>query len=469
MEKTLSRRNFLRFTGMAAGAAALTACVPTPTPVPAAGEATAAPTAAEVTASAAVAGEAVTLRFRSWVSGQTSPLDQAWYDWLTEHYSQDFNGSKIEFEFVPFGAEYIQKLLADAAAGSPPDLMDSSIIWARDFYDRGVLLELNEYLANVPEMQPDQYYGESTNIYRSKGGVYYGIPYWGPDSEVIATNAKLFKEAGLDPDGKDIVTWDDFVNAAKVLTKTEGDEIVQAGYMVPSFRYIEPFGTWMYTNGGALHDDEITKPTFNNDKGVQVMQLHEDLLNKEKVSLPISPERQDLELYLQGKVGMMLWGTWSPTYIAGNAPEGFDYRLILFPKGPQGDGKKLATTWSNMMVIPAKTKNPKAAFELAKYVSTPPNVITRFELSNRSAPIKALYESEAWKKQLEKFPALAMIPKAAEVGGVYPFFPFFTEANDAIGTELEQIQLGQKSIEEGLAEAERKVTEVIARRTTTIG
>ncbi|MGQ9555844.1 MAG: twin-arginine translocation signal domain-containing protein, partial [Anaerolineae bacterium] len=43
MEKSLSRRNFLRFAGITVGTAALAACVPTPAPAPAGGEATAAP------------------------------------------------------------------------------------------------------------------------------------------------------------------------------------------------------------------------------------------------------------------------------------------------------------------------------------------------------------------------------------------------------------------------------------------
>ena len=49
---------------------------------------------------------------------------------------------------------------------------------------------------------------------------------------------------------------------------------------------------------------------------------------------------------------------------------------------------------------------------------------------------------------------------------MYPYFPFYTEANDAIGTELEYVMLGQKSVKEGLAQAEQNVRDVIARRTS---
>jgi multiple sugar transport system substrate-binding protein len=448
----VSRRRFLALSGAITGSMLAAACTTATAPVPAVGD-------------TAPATEAVKLRFRTWVSSATSPLDGAWYDWLTEHFSEDHEGSSIEFEFVPFGTEYIQKLLADVAAGSPPDLLDSSIIWARDFYDRGVLLELNDFLNLEPELAPDKFYGETTNLYRSKGNSFYGIPYWGPDSSVIAINSTLFEEAGLDPQGADIQSWDDFVEVAQQLTKREGDEVVQAGWIVGSMRYIEGFASWLYSNGGALHNPDITEPTFNNERAVQVLQFQLNLLNEHRVSFPISPEDQDLQLFVQGKAAMLHWGTWSPTYLAGNAPEDFKYWLIFFPPGPGGDGPRV-TTWSNMIVIPQDSEQPEMAFELANYCASPPNVITRFELSNRSTPLKALYESEEWQVQVEKTPALGQIPAAAELGGIYPFFPIFTEANDAIGIELEQVMLGKKGIEAALAAAEEKIIEILARRAT---
>ncbi len=69
-------------------------------------------------------------------------------------------------------------------------------------------------------------------------------------------------------------------------------------------------------------------------------------------------------------------------------------------------------------------------------------------------------------KCLQRAPQREVTIPAAEAGGVYPFFPFFTEANDAIGIELQQVMTAGKDPQEALDEAERKVNEVIARRTT---
>ena len=208
MKRTaMSRRQFLGWMGATAGATVLAAC--------------AAPVAPETggVAQAPGAAEKPTLRYRTWHSRGQSEGDSAWYDWLSENYTD----ASLEYEFVPFGSEYIQKVLADSAAGTPPDLLHSSIIWAREFYDRGVLLELDDFIADVPELAPDQFYGDATNRYRSKDGKYYGVPWEGPDSAIIAVNSTMLAEAGYDPQGADIQTWDDFTEAAIAMTKMDGN------------------------------------------------------------------------------------------------------------------------------------------------------------------------------------------------------------------------------------------------------
>lgn len=451
-QNALNRRQFLKMAGLTAGVMAIAACA-----------APAAPSAPGTTAAdAGAAAEGVTLRYRSWHAPAQSEGDAAWYEWLSENYTN----ATIEYENVPFGAEYIQKVLADSAAGTPPDLLHSSIIWAREFYDRGVLLDLDDYIANVPELAPDQFYGEATNTYRSKDGKYYGVPWEGPDAEILAVNSTLLEAAGYDPQGADIKTWDNLIEAAQAMTKREGDQVTQAGYLVPNLREIQYFNSLLVSNGGAMHDEDITQATFNNEQGLQVLQLQLDMLNTHKVSFPISPgaERQDDQLFMQGKVGIVHSGTWATAQYQDQKDEDFKYWFIILPQGPNGNGKA-GTTWSNMFVLPKGTPNPDAAWDLMNYCTTPPVVVTRFEISTRTTPHKAIFESEKWTEVLQTVPQKAVIIPAAEAGGVYPFFPFFTEANDAIGIELEQVVTGSKDPQEALNEAERKVNEVIARRT----
>jgi len=446
----LNRRQFLKMAGMTLGTVALAACAaPAPGGAPAAGGA------------AAPAAAGVTLRYRTWHAPAQAPGDAAWYDWLTKNYT----ANKIEYEYVPFGADYIQKVLADSAAGTPPDLLHSSIIWAREFYDRHVLLDLDDYIAKVPELAPDQFYGEATNAYRSKDGKYYGVPWEGPDAEVLAVNSTLLEKAGRDPHGADLKTWDDLVEAAKAMTVRNGDEVTTAGYLVPDFRYIQSFNSMLVADGGAMSDEGFTKATFNNEQGLAVCKFEAAMMYEHKVSFPISPDRQGQEdnLFMQGKVGIYHSGTWATAQYQAQKSEDFKYWFIIIPQGPSGAGKA-GTTWSNMFVLPKGTPNPDAAWDLMKYCTTPPVVITRFELSTRTTPHKAIFASDKWKELLKTLPQKDIIISAAEAGGVYPFFPFFTEAEDAIGIEMQEILTSQRDPQEALTAAEAKVNEVIARR-----
>lgn len=443
----LNRRQFLKMAGLTLGTMALASCA-----VPAA------PAGSEAEAPAAAGA---TLRYRTWHAPAQSEGDAAWYEWLSENYT----AATIEYETVPFGAEYIQKVLADSAAGTPPDLLHSSIIWAREFYDRDVLLDLDDYIADVPDLAPDQFYGEATNSYRSKDGKYYGVPWEGPDAEILAVNSTLLEEAGYDPQGADIKTWDDLVDIAQALTIRDGDTVTRAGYLAPNLREIQYFNSLLVSNGGAMHNEEITEPTFNNEQGLQVLQMQLAMQNEHNVSFPISPERQDEQLFMQGQAAIIHAGTWSTAQFQDQKAEEFQYWFVIIPQGPQGNGRA-GTTWSNMFVLPKGTPNPDAAWDLLQYCTTPPVVVTRFEISTRTTPHKAIFESEKWAEVLQTAPQKEIMIAAAEAGGVYPFFPFFTEANDAIGIELEQVVTGSKDPQEALNEAERKVAEVIARRTS---
>ncbi|HEV8633697.1 MAG TPA: extracellular solute-binding protein [Chloroflexota bacterium] len=425
--------------------------------------ATAKPAEAKPTAAApAGAKEGATLTVWDWWNPSQAKSLGDWFDWVSQSFAQKKSGTKVEFQFVPFGTEYVQKLLAAFAAGNPPDAYHSSIIWARDFYDRGVLTELDAFLAQTPELAPDKFFGVS-NFYRTTKGKTFGVPMEGPDSNVILINTKIFKEAGLDPQGENIKTWDDFAETARKLTKRDGSgSITQAGWLVQDWRGIEGFATWTYANGGQIQDQDQTKALFDGDNALQALQLQIDLLNKHKVSLPISPERQDAQQFMQGKAAMVNWGTWSPNYIKDNAPKEFEYWMIPIPKGPLGQ-RPAVTTWMNMVVVPKKIKNVDLSWEFAKHFSVLDTQVQRLKMLDRVAPLKGFFETQDWKTREKEAPVLSVVPKVAEMGGPYPLFRKFTESNDALGPLLQAAILGQTEPKQALNEGSKKVNEILAR------
>lgn len=473
----LSRRRFLLSGAALTGSALLLqACSgATPSPGPGAAPKATEPAAAPKTGAPAVtpttppkpaaakpaAQEATTLAVWDWWNPSQAKSLGDWFNWVSESFAQKQPGVTVEFLFVPFGTEYVQKLLASFASGTPPDALHSSIVWARDFYDRGVLLELDDYLRQTPELAPDKFYGVS-NFYRTTKGKTFGIPMEGPDSNVVLINRKFFEEAGLDPRGETIKTWDDFVEAAVKLTKRDGSgDITQAGWLVSDWRSIEGFATWTYANGGQIQDEEQTKVLFDGDNSLQALQLQIDLLNQHKVSMPIAPERQDTQQFLQGKVAMVNWGTWSPNYIKDNAPADFEYWMLPMPQGPLGS-RQAVTTWMNMVIVPKKVKDSDVSFEFARHFSVLETQIQRLKVLDRVAPLKEFFESAEWKAREQENPVLSVVPKVAELGGPYPLFRKYTECNDALGPLLQAAILGKMEPKQALTEGAQKVNEILA-------
>ena len=114
--------------------------------------------------------------------------------------------------------------------------------------------------------------------FNMEGGKLYGIPDE-MNAHSLYMNNRMFREAGLDPTKDAPKTWDDVVRLSKLLTKREGDRIVQKGW---EMRYAgehwmaRMFLILLYQSGGdALRDG---KPAFNGEAGLRALQVWKTLV-----------------------------------------------------------------------------------------------------------------------------------------------------------------------------------------------
>jgi multiple sugar transport system substrate-binding protein len=128
-DKKLSRRSFLKLTGLIGGAAVIAGCTPPPAPAPAApaapaAKATDAPKAAEPTKAPAVVGAAgtfkgVTVKMHAISGGNYDELYKLIPAWETK------TGAKVEMVFKGNGFETDKRLVQDFAAGT----VDYDVCW----------------------------------------------------------------------------------------------------------------------------------------------------------------------------------------------------------------------------------------------------------------------------------------------------------------------------------------------------
>ncbi|MBV9433975.1 MAG: extracellular solute-binding protein, partial [Hyphomicrobiales bacterium] len=125
------------------------------------------------------------------------------------------------------------KTRAAIKAGKPPAvaLMSANFITQYHIDD---LVEAFDPLVRAEGKAPEEFMGgfwpALVGNARVDGGI-YGVPFQN-STPLLYYNVDAFKEAGLDPD-KPPVTWADWVEDARKLTRREGDKTTRYGIMLP--------------------------------------------------------------------------------------------------------------------------------------------------------------------------------------------------------------------------------------------
>lgn len=375
--KGLSRRDFLRFTGLASVGLIAAACAPSasPTSAPAptekpAGQATEAP------ATAAPAGPKVAIEV--W-HGFTAQDADTFVRLVGQYFTP--NHPNIEVKCTP--DSYEDKLLPAISGGNPPDasfgsVYDAILLWGV----QGALVDLQPLVDKdkmdlgifVPAgLEPLQYKGKT-----------YGLPfvnynvgfYW---------NKTLFKEANLDPE-RPPKDWTELVDYAKKLTKKDSSgNITQLGWMPVRDHYT--LAELALANGGHMFDKANNLITANDPKVVAAMEWDYNLA-KEAGTDQVNAFRTSFvsgdNPFLLGKVAMSIEGDWYVAWSKKTAPD-LNFGTASVPASdPQYYPSNVV--WFNSSVMPAGAKHPDEAWAFLKWLVTDEQLSKEFALSVGNLP-----------------------------------------------------------------------------------
>ncbi len=350
-----SRRTFLKFAGGGAAVLALAACAPSasaPATTGAAGEA----------GSAAPAGEAVKLSVMAF--GQ---IDQPAYQALADAYMKQNPNVTMEATFLPNDENYYAALQAQYAGGSNPDMASMQGWGFQLFADNGAIYGLDKLRA-----RDDFNYAWADNQaikdYTIRNGDTYLVPMQ-VATMVMFYAKKLFDDAGVAYPTDDW-TYDEFVEIAKKLTKTDGST-KQWGYQANGnwFRDIH----WIRGTGKQEFDTLIDPKTstFNQPEIVDIVQqIAGDFYN----TIGISPKPADLDSGAgginAGQSAMKYEGPWwFPQMVTQKMRDegtAIDFDVVLMPK--QQDENRPHRGWAEGLVI-FNTAPEDAAWDSVKFMS----------------------------------------------------------------------------------------------------
>lgn len=252
---------------------------------------------------------------------------------------------------------YQDKLSADAAAGTLPDVMDMGPESAYTLAQAGVLLDVAEA---APDSEGD-YLDKAWEAMTFDGidGGTYGFP-WYLNTGPSFFNTALFEQCGLDPAVLP-ATYNELFDQAGTIAENCTDSS-----MIARMPAIEMFGEY----GVELMNADGTEFTYNNADGVEFVELFRDLyqgagLTEESLN---NLQTAEADEFKSGTLAYLPGSSYTLNDLAETAPEVYE-KLAVGPR----INNAAPNMYIESLVVNATSDNTATAVAFARFVTDAEN------------------------------------------------------------------------------------------------
>lgn len=391
------------------------------------------------------------------------PDEQTAYKNVVKKFEDDHPGVKVKI-IVTAADQYATKLKAAITGNKMPDVFYFESGDLKAYVNSGILLNLTPYLDKNKNVDLNNIWKYGVDLYRYDGnmagqGDIYGMPKdVGPFA--LGYNKTMFEKEGIPlPDKDKPMTWDEFVDINKKLTKdTNGDG--KPDQYGSGFNVNWALQSFVWSNGADWIDDTKTKVTIDDPKFAEALQYFADLQNVHKVT-PSIEDSQTLDTYqrwMKGEMGFFPVGPWDmSTY--ETLP--FDYDLIPYPAG--STGKSATWTGSLGIGVSSKSKAPEEAVELVNYLTASREGME--QLVNAKVQIPNLIDmANEWAKDTSTKPANKeeFLQIVEDYGRVLPgHYTYNAEWYNLFFTDIQPVLDGKITAEQYVKEEQPKMQKLL--------
>ena len=349
MSNKLSRRDFLKLSVMASGAAALAACAPN--------------VVTGTSAPGVVGTKKLVFSSYTW-GGYEEAINKVIDSWLA---TQPAGSVEVERQYADQSA-YWEKVQTQVAAGTPPDCGMADFGRLLSYAKNGTLLNITDMVKNASDLSLDKMMPGALAQYRWKegdfdtgasDGDYYGLPA-DAQAQVFAYNKKMFDAASVAYPTDDW-TWDDLRAAAIKLTDPAKE---QFGFFMDINEGPLQRQYWLKSAGASLFSADYKKSAISSPETTEAFTWLWNLIWKDKAAMgPI--QNMANTPFMDRKVAMTVAGIWWATEF-NKGLDADEWDAALLPKHPK-TGKRTMTLESDGFWVFKGAKEPELAFNLVKY------------------------------------------------------------------------------------------------------
>lgn len=325
------------------------------------------------------------------------------YKEVISQFEKDHPGWKVNWEHYQW-PDMRTKLLADFAAGNPPDLVEEPGGWVQEFALAGNLKSLQPYVdADGKSFGFPADWQPYTVKRNSIKGEVYGVQLH-LTCILVFYNKEMFADAKIK---EPPTTWEEFLAAAQATTKNNVFGFIpnsSADYSWP----------WLLQDQVRYYDPKTNTIPMANDAAYEAMQYQADLIHKQKVA-PVPSTGSDYlaprQIFAARRAAMMLTGPWDiKTLLTGTPDLQWDIAQALTHK------VQATSAAGTSLMIPKAAKNPDLAWDLLKrFVALDVEVAVTKE-ANQTMPRKSWSEQPAIKANDRIAPFSKGLSYAQDVG-----------------------------------------------------
>lgn len=370
---------------------------------------------------------------------------------IIEEFERDNAGIKVDWVMTP-NKEYPDKLKVSLAGGEDIDVF--AIASAQELagiIDMDQAMVLDELiLKNKFDVVP---YGATIEQVKLNGKI-YGLPST-KVAFILYYNKTLFKKLNV-PEPKQDMTWNEYVELSKKLTRGEGADKIWGSFMHPwEHLWCMP----ALQKGKTVLDDNLTE--F---KKAMELRYQMQMIDKSEMSWAesVSTKAHHRDIFAKGNTGMIIAGPWMVGILENFKKEGkINFEYDIAPP-PHPEGVPAGTTHGGVgtIVINPRTKNVDEAWKFISYYCGEKGAV--ITAKNRQLPaytndaiIQAyIGEGKPYPEHLDVLLKTNVYPQEPLISGVNKVIEIFRQEGELMLT-------GQKPIEKGFEDIAKRRKEVL--------
>ena len=370
---------------------------------------------------------------------------------IGEKFMEENPGTTIIVDKVD--AEYTKLYPALASGVSVPDIMQ---IQQTDFQ-----AFLNNYegsfadMTDIVEPEKDNFAQSALGVTIGNDGKYYAIP-WDIGQCAMMYRKDVFEEAGVDAEA--IKTWDDFLEAGKIILEKTGKKMF--GFCYNGSSSSDAIKLLLHQQGGTYYDEE-GKVDLTTDKMMKAIAFLKEMQNA-GITMDLPSEWDDRITALNAEQLVCLpYPVWyTGTLMSAVADQSGKWAIAPMP-GFEGEGTEVSMGGC-VLAVSADSENLELAKAFASYAMMNDEANEIDFGWGQFTSYKPSYEAPAFKQVDEYFGvSRGEIFTKLVNSPVIDFGPYFTDVDQSMRTAIGEIFVNDADPEKAMTVAQEAAQQII--------